>query len=87
MSEARFLTLLKESPTPILGDGAMGTMLNSHGIGFDQYFDALNLSQPGMVAEIHRSYIEAGSQVIQTNTFGANCYKLTAHGLEDGWSR
>ncbi len=83
MSEARFLTLLKESPTPILGDGAMGTMLNSHGIGFDQYFDALNLSQPGMVAEIHRSYIEAGSQVIQTNTFGANRYKLTAHGLED----
>ena len=83
MSEARFLTLLKESPTPILGDGAMGTMLNSRGIGFDQYFDALNLSQPGMVAEIHRAYIEAGSQVIQTNTFGANCYKLAAHGLED----
>lgn len=83
MTKARFLSLLEDSQTPILGDGAMGTMLNSRGIGFDQYFDALNLTQPGLVAEIHRAYIESGSQVIQTNTFGANRFKLAAHGLEE----
>ncbi len=60
----------------------MGTMLNARGAGFEQCFDALNLSQPAMVVEIHREYIEAGSQIIQTNTFGANRYKLAAHGLE-----
>ena len=61
----------------------MGTMLNARGVGFDTCFDALNLTNPALVAEVHREYIEAGSQVIQTNTFGANRYKLAAHGLED----
>jgi homocysteine S-methyltransferase len=61
----------------------MGTLLNARGVGFDQCFDALNLSNPALVGEIHRAYIEAGSNVIQTNTFGANRYKLAAHGLED----
>lgn len=79
---AAFLELLSSSPLPILGDGAMGTMLNARGIGFEQCFDELNLTQPSLVAEIHRAYIEAGSQVIQTNTFGANRYKLAEHGLE-----
>jgi homocysteine S-methyltransferase len=59
----------------------MGTMLNARGVGFEQCFDVLNLVQPGAVAEVHRAYIEAGAQVIQTNTFGANRYKLAAHGL------
>jgi len=58
-------------------------MLNARGAGFDQCFDGLNLEKPVLVAEIHREYIEAGAQVIQTNTFGANRYKLTSHGLED----
>jgi methionine synthase / methylenetetrahydrofolate reductase(NADPH) len=61
----------------------MGTMLNSQGVGFDTCLDALNLNQPALVAEVHRAYIEAGSQVIQTNTFGANAYKLAEHGLQD----
>jgi homocysteine S-methyltransferase len=61
----------------------MGTMLNARGVGFDKCLDALNLSQPALVAEVHRAYIDAGSQVIQTNTFGANAYKLAAHGLQD----
>ena len=68
---------------PILSDGAMGTMLNQKGVSFDACFDQLNLTQPALVAEVHRAYIEAGSQIIQTNTFGANRYKLAAHGLEN----
>jgi methionine synthase I (cobalamin-dependent)/5,10-methylenetetrahydrofolate reductase len=78
-----FLNSLESSKLPLLGDGAMGTMLNTRGVGFDECFDALNLRQPALVAEIHRAYIEAGAQVIQTNTFGANRFKLAAHGLEE----
>jgi methionine synthase / methylenetetrahydrofolate reductase(NADPH) len=66
----------------LLADGAMGTMLHSHGIGFDKCFDELNLSNPGAVAEVHRAYIEAGAQLILTNTFGSNRFKLGKHGLE-----
>ena len=73
--------ILLESSAPVLCDGAMGTMLNARGVGFDRCFDELNLTDPALVAGIHRSYIEAGSQVIQTNTFGANRYKLALHGL------
>ena len=72
-----------ERSTTLLADGAMGTLLHSRGIGFDQCFDELNLTHPGAVADIHRSYIEAGAQLIITNTFGANRYKLAKHGLQD----
>src|SRR5512135_2452282 len=65
----------------LLADGAMGTMLHSHGTGFDKCFDELNLSNPAAVAEVHRSYIDAGAQLILTNTFGSNRYKLSKHGL------
>lgn len=78
----KFLDRIRKDP-PILSDGAMGTMLHAHGAGDETCFDALNLSQPAMVAEIHREYIEAGSTMIQTNTFGANRFKLTQHRLED----
>jgi methionine synthase / methylenetetrahydrofolate reductase(NADPH) len=71
------------STETILADGAMGTMLHAHGIGFDKCFDELNLTHPSTVAEIHRAYIEAGAQLIITNTFGANRFKLAKHGLED----
>jgi methionine synthase / methylenetetrahydrofolate reductase(NADPH) len=71
------------STETILADGAMGTMLHARGIGFDQCFDELNLTHPSAVAEIHRAYIEAGAQLIITNTFGANRFKLAKHGLED----
>jgi len=81
-SPSRFLSWLEERRQPLLGDGAMGTLLNARGVGFDQCFDALNLTNPALVGEIHRAYIEAGAQIIQTNTFGANRYKLAAHGLE-----
>lgn len=68
---------------PLLSDGAMGTILHQRGAGFDGCFDALNLSDPALVGDIHREYIEAGSLIIQTNTFGANRYKLSRHGLEN----
>ncbi len=78
-----FFDRLTASPRPVLADGAMGTMLHARGVSFDQCFDELNLSNPALVAEIHRDYIEAGSQIIYTNTFSANRYKLAEHGLED----
>ncbi len=82
-TKGKFLTLLHSSSTPLLGDGAMGTMLNLHGVHFKQCFDELNLVRPELVLGIHRAYIQAGSQVIQANTFSANRYKLTGHGLGD----
>jgi homocysteine S-methyltransferase len=82
MPENKFLELLKENTT-LIGDGAMGTMLHNQGADFEQCFDELNLTDPNLVADIHRKYIEAGAQIIQTNTFGANRYKLASHGLED----
>ncbi len=71
------------STETLLADGAMGTMLHARGIGFDKCFDELNLTNPSAVAEIHRAYIEAGAQLIITNTFGANRFKLSKHGLEE----
>lgn len=71
------------SEKTLLADGAMGTMLHARGIGFDKCFDELNLTNPVSVAEIHREYIEAGAQLIITNTFSANRYKLSKHGLQD----
>lgn len=69
--------------TPILADGAMGTMLYSRAGRYVPCFDELNLTQPEIVAEIHREYIEAGAEIIETNTFGANRYKLAVQNLED----
>jgi homocysteine S-methyltransferase len=86
MQEAKGIkmNLLERLSTEIiLADGAMGTMLHMHGIGFDKCFDELNLTHPSAVAEIHRAYIEAGAQLVITNTFGANRFKLAKHGLED----
>jgi len=61
----------------------MGTLLHDRGVKLDTCFDALNIQQPALVAEIHRDYIEAGAQIIQTNTFGANRFKLAQHGLAE----
>ncbi len=66
----------------ILADGAMGTMLHGRGVSFDKCFDELNLTNPAAVADVHREYIESGAQLILTNTFGANRFKLSQHGLE-----
>lgn len=68
---------------PLLLDGAFGTLLHSRGVPIDQSFDAVNLRDPALVADIHRAYIDAGSDVVETNTFGANRYKLEDHGLQE----
>lgn len=73
--------LQKLDVQPLLCDGAMGTMIYSRGIPFERCFDELNLSAPALVADIHRAYIDAGAQVIETNTFGANRFKLAEYGL------
>jgi homocysteine S-methyltransferase len=77
----KFLETLKTRP--LLCDGAMGTMIYGKGIPFERCFDELNLSKPALIAEIHRAYIEAGANVVQTNTFGANRFKLGEYGLAD----
>ncbi len=67
----------------VLFDGAMGTMLYDRGVFINRCFDETNLSNPGLVEEIHREYIDAGAGVIETNTFGANRFKLSLYGLEE----
>jgi methionine synthase / methylenetetrahydrofolate reductase(NADPH) len=79
----KFTSRLAQSDHPIITDGAMGTLLHERGIKIDACFDALNLTQPAVVADIHRDYIQAGAELIKTNTFGANRTKLDRHGLED----
>lgn len=74
-----FLDRLRRGP--ILADGAMGTMLYSRGVSFERSFDELNLSNPALVQEIHREYIRAGAEIIETNTFGANRFKLAHRDL------
>jgi homocysteine S-methyltransferase len=64
-------------------DGAMGTMLYAKGVFINRSFDALNLTQPDLVGEVHKEYVRAGADVIETNTFGANRVKLDAFGLGD----
>jgi methionine synthase / methylenetetrahydrofolate reductase(NADPH) len=64
-------------------DGAMGTMLYAKGVFINKSFDALNLTQPDLVADVHADYIRAGADIIETNTFGANRIKLGSFGLAD----
>ncbi len=71
-----FNTLLKEK-NYILLDGAMGTMLQKRGLKLGGIPEELNITAPETIEEIHRLYIEAGSDIIYTNTFGANRYKLS----------
>jgi len=71
-----FNTLLKEK-NYILLDGAMGTMLQKRGLKLGGIPEELNITAPDIIEEIHRLYMEAGSDIIYTNTFGANGYKLS----------
>jgi methionine synthase / methylenetetrahydrofolate reductase(NADPH) len=76
-----FLSRLKQSP--VLCDGAMGTLLYSKGIFINRCYDELNLSQPDLVRDVHSEYLHAGAEVIETNTFGANSFRLERHGCAD----
>lgn len=67
----------------ILFDGATGTMLYNRGVFINQCFDQVNLTNTRLIKEIHTDYANAGSDVLQTNTFGANQFKLAQHGLSD----
>jgi methionine synthase / methylenetetrahydrofolate reductase(NADPH) len=67
---------------PLLCDGAMGTLLYARGVSADACFDVLNLNNPRVIQSIHADYIAAGADCIETNTFGANRFKLAAHGLD-----
>ena len=66
----------------VVFDGAMGTMLYGRGVFVNRCFDELNLSSPNLVRQVHAEYLEAGAEVIETNTFGAHRFKLGPHGLE-----
>ena len=62
-------------------DGAMGTMLYGRGVFLNVCYDELALRQPDLVRDIHREYVRAGAELLETNTFGANPVKLATHGL------
>src|ERR1700720_2164153 len=66
----------------LIADGAMGSMLRST-VGTVRCFDELNATEPEAVFRVHQAYIDAGAQIIETNTFGANRFKLSALGLGD----
>ena len=76
-----FLDRLKASP--VLCDGATGTLLYAKGIFINRSYDELNVSQPELIRGLHHEYLQAGAEVIETNTFGANLFRLERHGLSD----
>jgi len=67
----------------VVFDGAMGTRLYEKGVYINRVYDELNLSQPTLIQEVHQEYLAAGAMVLETNSFGANRFKLTPHGLAD----
>ena len=83
------MTAARPGPRPAAGqrvlvcDGAMGTMLHAAGAALDRSLPELNLSDPGLVSTIHESYLSAGADIIQANTFGANRLWLGDHGFPD----
>src|SRR6476660_8850642 len=78
---ADFLTRLKQSP--VLCDGATGTLLYAKGIFINRCYDELNVSQPELIRGLHHEYMQAGAEIIETNTFGANSFRLARHGMAD----
>src|SRR5471030_2899950 len=78
---ADLLERLKKSP--VLCDGAMGTLLYSKGIFINRSYDELNLSQPDLIRGIHHEYLQSGAEIIETNTFGGNTFRLARHSLAD----
>ncbi|HEV7556083.1 MAG TPA: bifunctional homocysteine S-methyltransferase/methylenetetrahydrofolate reductase, partial [Kofleriaceae bacterium] len=68
---------------PLLLDGAMGSLLYERGVLHTRSYDELNLSTPELIRTVHRDYVQAGAEIIETNTFGANRMALARHGLAD----
>jgi len=73
--------LARLKTSAVLCDGAMGTWLYSKGIFINRCYDELNLSQPDLIRSVHHEYLQAGAEIIETNTFGGNSYRLDRHGL------
>jgi methionine synthase / methylenetetrahydrofolate reductase(NADPH) len=73
--------LVRLQQRPVLGDGGMGIQLYARGISYEQCLETLNLTDPELIKTIHLEYVAAGADIIETNTFGANRYRLAAHGL------
>jgi len=78
---ADLLARIKQSA--VLCDGAMGTLLYARGIFINRSYDELNLSQPELIRGVHHDYLQAGAEIIETNTFGANSFRLARHSLAD----
>ena len=66
---------------PLLADGAMGTVLYARGVFINRCYDELNLSDPALIEGVHEEYLQAGAEIVETNTFGANRFRLARHGL------
>src|SRR5947209_9889877 len=81
MPSKPFLDALEERV--LVCDGAMGTMLYAKGVFINKSFDALNITRPDLVAEVHQEYVRAGADIVETNTFGANRIKLGSFGVAD----
>src|SRR3982074_252719 len=76
-----FLDRIKKSP--VLCDGAMGTLLYDKGIFINRSYDELNVSQPDLIRSVHHEYLQAGAEIIETNTFGGNSFRLGRHSMAD----
>jgi methionine synthase I (cobalamin-dependent)/5,10-methylenetetrahydrofolate reductase len=68
--------------SPVLCDGATGTLLYAKGIFINRCYDELNCSQPDLIRDLHHEYLQAGAEIIETNTFGGNSFRLARHGME-----
>src|ERR1700722_5025025 len=68
---------------PVLADGAMGTVLYARGIFVNRCYEELNLSDPSLILSVHEEYLQAGAEILETNTFGANSIRLARHGMAE----
>ncbi|MDQ3499952.1 MAG: homocysteine S-methyltransferase family protein, partial [Actinomycetota bacterium] len=82
MAKTTTFTELLDTGTPLVADGAMGTTLFSLGLEGGGCPELLNVEQPDLVEKVHRGFVEAGADIILTNTFGGNRRRLALHGLE-----
>src|SRR5215210_6573470 len=82
MPDSRPIANLLDPAHITLFDGAMGTVLYSKGVFINQCYDELNVRAPELIRDVHRAYVTAGAEVLETNSFGANRAKLAPYGLE-----
>jgi methionine synthase I (cobalamin-dependent)/5,10-methylenetetrahydrofolate reductase len=75
--------LARLNKSPVLCDGAMGTLLYAKGIFINRCYDELNISQPELIRSVHHEYLQAGAEIIETNTFGGSSVRLARHSLAD----